>query len=65
MNHISGFDWNDEILFLEVKNKESKNSVGVNVNGYIKSRNIGRKILVQNVSINLQPRETKGTAERI
>ena len=61
-SYFSGFHWNDEILFLEVKNKESKNCVGINVTGYIKARNIGRKILVQDASINLKPQETKGKA---
>jgi len=53
-----GFHWNDDVLLLEILNKEPNTIIGLNLNGYLVSRSIGRKIFMQDASVHLEPRNT-------
>ena len=58
INGLLGFHWNDDVLLLEILNKEPNTIIGLNLNGYLVSRSIGRKIFMQDASVHLEPRNT-------
>ena len=58
VNGLLGFHWNDDVLLLEILNKEPNTIIGLNLNGYLVSRSIGRKIFMQDASVHLEPRNT-------